>query len=263
MHDENTGPQSGAAGPAPVPCPNCRQPMQFRDLERNDHGTVRVDLCFECAGIWFDRLGSVQMAPSGVIELFKEIHAQQKSSPQPVAPRLSCPRCEGSLELGYDLVKTGRFSYFRCLRGDGRFTPFMQFLREKQFVRDLTQAELQQIRTRVRQILCSECGAPIDLEHDTCCRYCHAPVSFLDPDTVGKAMILWSQAQERHSMAPSPESVANALQMVHAGSPQRPAALGAHFFSSSNINAMDASLPGTGFDLVALGIHAIGRLFEC
>ena len=153
MQDVRTEPQSDSVNAAPIACPNCRQPMPFRDLERNDRGTVRVDLCFQCAGIWFDKLGSVQLAPSGVIELFKEIHAQQKSSPQPVAPHLSCPRCEGPLELGYDLVKTGRFSDFRCLRGDGRFTPFMQFLREKQFVRDLTQAELQKIRTQVRQIL--------------------------------------------------------------------------------------------------------------
>jgi len=124
MHDEKTDLKAGAVSAAPVPCSNCRQPMQFRDLERNDHGTVRVDLCFDCAGIWFDKLASVQLAPAAVIELFKEIHAHQTSSPHPVAPRLSCPRCAGSLELGYDLAKTGRFSYFRCLKGDGRFTPF-------------------------------------------------------------------------------------------------------------------------------------------
>jgi hypothetical protein len=236
--------------------------MQFRDLERNDHGTVRVDLCFDCAGIWFDKLASVQLAPAAVIELFKEIHAHQTSSPHPVAPRLSCPRCAGSLELGYDLAKTGRFSYFRCLKGDGRFTPFMQFLREKQFVRDLTEAELQQVRSKVRQILCSECGAPIDLEHETACRYCHAPVSFLDPTAVDRAVALWSHAEERRCAAPSRESVANALQMVQHDSSQRPAALGAHFFQTQANNSMDAQLLGSSLDLVAIGIHAIGRLFE-
>ena len=36
--------------------------------------------------------------------------------------------------------------------------------------------ELQRVRSQVRQITCSECGAPIDLEHDTQCKYCHAPI---------------------------------------------------------------------------------------
>ena len=28
------------------------------------------------------------------------------------------------------------------------------------------------------------------------------------------------------------------------------------------MNTLDTPLPGSGFDLVAIGIHAIGRLFE-
>jgi hypothetical protein len=39
-------------------------------------------------------------------------------------------------------AKAGRFSYWRCPDEHGRLTPFFQFLREKQFVRSLTPAEL-------------------------------------------------------------------------------------------------------------------------
>jgi hypothetical protein len=243
------------ADPIPaIACPNCRQPMQSQDLEQNYHGVVRVDLCFACAGIWFDRLGSVQLAPAAVITLFKEIYAHRDTAHQPVAKELLCPRCGDGLELGFDLSKSGKFSYFRCLRGDGRFTPFFQFLREKQFVRSLTEPELQKVRSQVQQIRCSECGAPIDLAQSSQCKYCHAPVSFLDPEAVEKAMQMWTDADKRRRLAP--EAVENALRQSQPQHPQSPfASLGIHLLTGTNTT-------GAGLDLVAMGIHAIGRLFE-
>jgi len=92
-----------------APCPNCRQPMQTQDLERHDHGSVRVELCFTCAGIWFDHLASVELAPPAVIELFKEIQSHRDDARQPVVNQLTCPRCNGALALSFDLSKSGRF----------------------------------------------------------------------------------------------------------------------------------------------------------
>ena len=228
-------------------CPNCRQPMQVQSLEKHDKGTVQLDLCFACAGIWFDHLESVQLAPAAVIELFKEIYAHRDDAPRPQATQQACPRCRDTLVLSFDVSKTGRFSYFRCPRGDGRFTPFFQFLREKQFVRNLTEAELRRLRSQVRQIRCSECGAPIDLEHDTVCKYCRAPVSFLDAEAVEKAVRMWSAAADSRHLAPTT------------------AALGAGLGDGLLLDRKTALNPGAaaeGLDLVALGIHAIGRLFE-
>ena len=237
-------------------CPNCRGPMQDQDFERHDHGTVRVQLCFACAGLWFDHLASVQLAPGAVIELFKEINSRASGVRQPLAELLNCPRCSDALALSFDLSKTGRFSYFMCHRGDGRFTPFTQFLREKQFVRTLTAAELQRVRSQVRQITCSECGAPIDLEHDTQCKYCHAPVSFLDPEAVAKAVQMWSDADHRQHLRPTPEALSDALLRTHIHPADDSVApdtqLGAW-------NVMGAT--GIGPDLVTMGIHALGRLF--
>jgi hypothetical protein len=201
-------------------CPNCRGPMQDQDFERHDHGTVRV-----------------QLAPGAVIELFKEINCRPSGVRQPLADLLNCPRCSGALALSFDLSKSGRFSYFMCHRGDGRFTPFTQFLREKQFVRTLTAAELQRVRSQVRQITCSECGAPIDLEHDTQCKYCHSPVSFLDPDAVAKAVHMWSDADHHRHLGPTPEALSESL------------------LRSQIHRAED------GPDLVTMGIHALRHLF--
>ncbi len=238
--------------------------MQTRDLEQNYHGAVRVNLCFDCAGFWFDHSDSVQLAPAAVIELFKEIHSHLSDSRRPAANRLPCPRCGDALVLGYDLSKAGKFSYSRCPRGDGRFTPFFQFLREKQFVRDLTAGEIQRVRSQVRQIRCSECGAPIDLEQSSQCKYCHAPVSFLDPEAVERAARMWSSADNRRHLGPTPEALGNALMAIHLPHASQPT-------SSSGANALAALLAGQGahgdagadlaLDLVSSGIRAIGRLF--
>jgi hypothetical protein len=243
-----------------IPCPNCRQPMQTQDFEGHEPGAVRVELCFACAGIWFDHLASVQLAPAAVIELFKEIQSHGDAAPQPVAKRLSCPRCDSDLSLSFDLSKSGRFSYFRCLRGDGRFTPFFQFLREKQFVRSLTAGEMQRLRTQVRQIRCSECGAPIDLEHSTQCEYCHAPVSFLDPDAVENALHMWSDAENRRRVGPTPQAVADTLSRIQLPHAQPNASSEVHLGSS--LSAGGTGPAGSGLDLIAAGIHAIGRLLE-
>jgi transcription elongation factor Elf1 len=237
-----------------IHCPNCRQPMQTQALQQNYSGTERVEICFPCAGIWFDHLASVQLAPAAVIELFKEI-SSNRAAAQPVANQLTCPRCGDALELSFDLAKSGRFSYFRCLRGDGRFTPFFQFLREKQFVRSLTPAEIQRVRSQVREIKCSQCGAPIDLENSTQCQYCHAPVSFLDPDAVEKALHTWSDAENRR------RKLGDALlqiQLPHADQTAE-APLG-HLLAGASQQGTTAA--GVGLDLIATGMRAIGRLFE-
>jgi Zn-finger nucleic acid-binding protein len=233
--------------PKAVPCPNCRQRMHSEKLERHDHGIVQVDLCFACAGIWFGHLVSVQLAPAAVIDLFKEIYDQRDKPRQPIASTLTCPRCGGVLLLSFDLSKAGRFSYFSCPHGDGRFTPFLQFLKEKQFVRTLTVVELRRLKSQVRQITCSECGAPIDLEHDSQCRHCHAPVSFLDADAVGKAVQMWSEAEQRRHLAPSAAAVGRALDQIEL---------------NHGPGLSDVVGSGVGLDLVALGIHAVGSLFK-
>jgi hypothetical protein len=234
--------------------------MESQNLQRHDHGVVQVDLCFACAGIWFDQGASVLLAPAAVIELFKEIYAHRNDARQPASNQLSCPRCHDALVLSFDLCKSGRFSYFMCHRGDGRFTPFFQFLREKQFVRSLTAGELERVRSQVHQITCSACGAPIDLEHETQCKYCHAPVSFLDTDAVEKALRMWSDAAGRLSATAQPVGEA---QRIHGA--EQPLTPQAHLGGEPQLpipGAHEAGSAAPAPDLVVQGIHAVGRLFE-
>ena len=239
---------------AAIACPNCRKPMQGHDFEQNYHGAVRVDLCFDCAGIWFDPLCSTRLSPNSVIELFRQIHSRLDGAHAPLAKRLDCPRCGDALALGFDLCKAGRFSYFRCLHGDGRYTPFFQFLREKQFVRTLSPAEIDHVRSQVRQILCSSCGAPIDLEHDRECRFCRAPVSYLDSEAVEKALHMWSDAARQRQAGVTPEALGEAMMQIQLGHEEPSTSMLALW------NHRRIDQPDLGLDLVALGIQTIGRL---
>ena len=146
-----------------VRCASCDQPMQPLMLARNIGGELQIDVCHPCHAIWFDRNESLQLAPGAVIELFRDINRHRDDARRQLAEGSSCPHCHAALVLTHDVVKTGRFTYYRCPHDHGRLTPFSEFLREKQFVRSLTPAELARVRVELKTVRCSSCGAPIDL----------------------------------------------------------------------------------------------------
>jgi DNA-directed RNA polymerase subunit RPC12/RpoP len=169
--------------------------MQALAFERLQVGVVTLDFCFPCQVIWFDSFESQQLTPGGVLEVFKALHEHRAASRNTLPGILPCPRCAARLTLTHDLQHTTRFTYFRCEFGHGHLSPFFQFLLEKNFVRPVTGAELAELKAKVRMIQCSNCGAPLDLEHDTACRYCGSAISILDPDAVAKAVSALSTAQ--------------------------------------------------------------------
>ena len=194
----------------PIPCPSCAQQMTKRAHASHDAGPVCLDLCYPCHAIWIDRSESAQLAPRAVIELFRDIHGRDDGERRALAPRLACPRCRVVLVLTHDFTRSGPFSYYRCPKGHGRMTPFFQFLREKHFVRSLNPAELARLRAEVRRVNCSACGAPVDIQRDTYCKFCMAPIAVLDADAVEKALREWSDADARRPV-PSRERIAAAM----------------------------------------------------
>ena len=237
-----------------VACPSCAQPMAKRALPNHDGGPVCLDLCYPCHAIWFDRNESVQLAPRGVIELFRDVHARQGEPRRALPERFGCPRCRTPLALVHDLAKAGRFSYWRCPGQHGRLTPFFQFLREKQFVRALTPAELGRVRAELKVVRCSSCGAPIDLQRDTACGFCKAPLAILDADAVAKALREWSQAEKRRPV-PTRASVAQAVFDMRAAESR--ANRDAKRWSSGE-TPLDIAYSGS--DLFDLAIEGLGDL---
>ncbi|HEX4884292.1 MAG TPA: zf-TFIIB domain-containing protein [Casimicrobiaceae bacterium] len=172
-----------------IACPGCGAGMRSLDLERKPHGRVTVDVCPACRGLWFDAHESLQLTPEATLALLREI-AAIGTGPAPAqrSGSLACPRCRHGLAATHDLQRTTRFTYWRCTRGHGRFTPFVQFMREKDYLRPLTPEEIAHVRAQIGTVRCSGCGAPVDLGRDAACRYCGARIEALDPEAVRRAI---------------------------------------------------------------------------
>ena len=199
---------------SPAACPSCKGPMERRELERRPQGMLELDMCFACHGIWFDQYESAQLAPRGVMELFRQIHEHQDQPARPLAQKTTCPRCRDTLLLTHDVQGTNKITYFRCAQGHGRLTTFFQFLREKQFVRSLADVEIRQLQATVKQVRCSSCGGPVAVERDGACPYCRAPLSILDADAVKRALAQLDAADRRMPRRPDPQG---AVDQVLAG----------------------------------------------
>ena len=233
-------------------CPSCAQTMQTIAVDSRSVGRIDIDVCVQCLVIWFDNAESAQLAPNAVVELFKIVNSCSDKPRLPLANVLPCPRCKVRLNLTHDICKAGRISYYRC-PAHGRLTPFFHFLREKQFIRQLTPMEISQLRVEVKQIKCSGCGGAINLEKDTACSYCGAAIAVLDADAVSKAMEVWAAAAERRRNS-SPAEISEAT--------LRLAAAHAKLAEKESRSLPDALFGNAAnADLVSTCIATLGGLF--
>lgn len=192
-------------------CPSCRQPAEVHRFAAHGGGTLELDLCFACQGLWFDPQENTRLAPSAVLELFELLHHRRAEAHQPLAQRMQCPRCTKTLDAGYDLAKGGRYMTYRCAAGHGRFSTFGSFMVEKGFVRHLSTMEIDALAERVGTIDCTSCGGAVDIRNDHACPYCRSALSLLDPLAVDKALARHSRAALR-TEEPAPRTdLADAL----------------------------------------------------
>jgi len=225
-------------------CPNCHEPMTSQAVEA--HGALRpveIDACAACSVLWFDKAESLRLTPRAVLGLFEYI-GRSGSARNVLSTGFACPRCTVPLAVAHDLQRTTRFTYWRCPNDHGRLITFHQFLREKNFIRTPSPAEFAKLRATVRQVSCSQCGAPIDLATDSACTHCSAPVALIDSEGVAKALHDLAHAASAPS-ATAPDAMRTAL-------------------SDAQVNAIfDAERtrqPEGEHDLVAIGAAAIGAL---
>ncbi len=191
-------------------CPSCAEPMRRRGFGRKPLGSVDVDLCFACHCLWFDQYESAQLTPGAILELFRAIH-EHRSPARPLADNARCPVCRARLVHTQDIQRTNRIAYLRCPNGDGRLTTFVQFLREKNFVRELSDREVERLKATIVQVRCSSCGGAVDLARDAACPYCRAPVAILDPEAVHRAIEELSAAERKRLSPPDPIAPVEAM----------------------------------------------------
>ena len=188
---------------ADLTCPGCGASMQARDLQRAPLAPLSVDTCDTCQALWLDATESQQMTPGAVIAMFRVIAASHPGERRPYPALMPCPRCTTPLSLTHDIQHTTRFTYYRCRYDHGRLTPYVQFLREKNFIRPLDAAEIERLRAVVTTVRCVSCGAPVPLESSAACPYCGAPVMLLDPRAVDEALAhLEADEAKRTTQAP-------------------------------------------------------------
>jgi transcription elongation factor Elf1 len=222
--------------------------MQPQLLPRTPVGEETVDLCVSCQALWFDAFESTQLTPGATLTLFDTIRKSPTPSPRALPSRLPCPRCTEALAVTHDLQRTTRFTYYRCPNGHGRFTPFVQFLREKDFIRPLSPSELARLKESIRIVQCSSCGAPVDLEKNTACPYCRAPIAILDPEAVSTTVHALESAETQRTTV-NVDALVDTMLDAHRNAP------------ATQWQTHDTELGGSvAVDLVRLGLVAVATL---
>jgi Transcription factor zinc-finger len=186
--------------PSTKRCSNCSTLMSIYRLPGHYGQQVEIDVCHDCNALWFDQMESSKLSPDGTVALFQLINERGGASSTAASKfgqGLRCVTCGDGMRLTNDRVKNTRFSYQACSRGHGRLTTFYNFLAEKQFVRELTQAERAKLAASVQQIKCSSCAAPVNIGKTDACEYCRAPVSVFDRDAAKKAIDHYLQERQK------------------------------------------------------------------
>jgi endogenous inhibitor of DNA gyrase (YacG/DUF329 family) len=206
---------------------------------------LTIDVCAPCQAFWFDQQKDLQLSPGSTLELMKYI-GEHSSSPKPALSQvLPCPRCGAGLTLAHNMARNVRFTYWQCANQHGHFIWFLEFLKEKNFIRPLSPAELQHLRESVQTVNCSSCGASIDLQTNSACPYCHSPVSMLDLKEQQRMLAQLKEAAE-------PKPVDPTLPLKLALATERTSAL----FQEHDAQWWEDARSG---DLVQAGLNVVAR----
>jgi hypothetical protein len=178
--------------------------MEAPSFERLYGRRLTIDVCHHCQCLWFDNQEFLQMTPGATLQLVASVADDRGVTRQPWAAAPRCPRCSRALAETHDIQRSTRFTYYRCPEGHGRFITYYQFLRARNFVRPLSEDEVRELRDRIQQINCANCGAPVDVERNAVCGHCRSPLAIIDPGQVRKTIAeLKDAAEEKRGVDPT------------------------------------------------------------
>jgi Zn-finger nucleic acid-binding protein len=170
-------------------------------LEGRQGTKVDIDLCAGCRGFWFDQYESLRLSPGATLKLFTLMAEPGSAGPLPQA--MSCPRCSARLALTHDMQHTTRFQYWQCPQDRGHFITYLDFLREKDFIRPLTPQQIAELRQNVQTVNCSNCGGPIDLAKESACPHCGSALSMLDMKQMEQMVAHLKEAEQPRAIDPT------------------------------------------------------------
>lgn len=179
---------AGAATVEPLlACGNCREPMQRLTLDGHYGRKVDLDLCRRCDLVWFDGSETAQLAGPALLELIGAMAGSQVVAHEMLRADPRCPRCRGALAVVHNQSRWGRSSQLQCVRRDGAYQSFAQFLGEKGLVRPMSRVDRAGLLQRRGRIDCVNCGGEIARD-DERCRYCLSIPSLLDVARLAHAL---------------------------------------------------------------------------
>lgn len=224
--------------------------MRHETLDSHLGRPIAVDLCPACHSFWFDARESLRLSPGSTLALFRTIGEAGPPAARPAASA-ACPRCGLRLRRTSDMQRTTRFEYYACPRGHGRLTTFFNFLREKNFIKPLSAAQIAELRRTVQTTQCANCGAPVDLARGTACAHCGSPLSMLDLAQTEQLIAQLRGAETRKAAVDPalPLSLAGARRDVHAA------------FDAFERDPGQLDLTGS-LDLVGAGLAAVARWLQ-
>src|ERR1700724_1082451 len=182
-------------------CPGCGSVMTQLTLEGRLGTKVDIDLCADCRGFWFDQYESLRLSPGATLKLFTLM--AQPGTGRPLPPTMRCPRCSARLAVTHDMQNTTRFQYWQCPQHHGHFITFLDFLREKGFIRPLTAQQIAELRQNVETVNCSNCGSPIDLAKASVCPHCGSALSMLDMKQMQQMVAHLKEAEQPRAVDPA------------------------------------------------------------
>lgn len=168
-------------------CGNCRATMRRVALDGHYGTTVELDLCESCDLIWFDDTETARLSGPGMLALIDRMAAAYDLPFEPLRPAASCPRCAGKLQLVHNQSRWGHSVQLQCLRRDGAYQSFAEFLEEKGLLRPMSRIDRASLLKSRGRIDCVNCGGAVGLD-DEKCPYCHSVPSLLDVARLARAL---------------------------------------------------------------------------
>ena len=184
-------------------CPGCSVEMTSMTVEAHLTAPLTIEVCIPCRAFWFDKYEDLKISAGSTLKLIRLIGENSSTARIPPAEILRCPRCGSRLLLTHDLQRTTKFSYSRCGNEHGRFIGFLDFLREKNFIRALSPKEINELRQKIQTVNCSNCGASINLATDSICAHCGSAISILDMEQPQKMLNELKRAAEPRPIDPT------------------------------------------------------------
>ena len=161
--------------------------MQRLTLAGHYGHSVDLDLCRGCDLVWFDGSETAQLSGTSLLELIGAMASSHDLPHGLLRDAVRCPRCSGALKIVHNQSRWGRSSQLQCLRRDGAYQSFAQFLEEKGLLRPMSRIDRATLLRDRGRVECVNCGGAVGKD-DERCPYCRSIPSLLDVARLARAL---------------------------------------------------------------------------